>query len=81
LRETIRLFPKVGVDIFNPDDVRGLRETLRWAQEEHARVAQREADRVADRRERRSRLWSWGAGALTTVLGGLITWATKAFLQ
>ncbi len=68
------LLQRIGVDTSNPRDIRALADAFRWATEERARQMQREADRAADRRERRWRLYAAGYGMVATVVSGLLTW-------
>lgn len=70
----VALLQRIGVDTGNPQDIRDLAATVRWATEERMRQAQREVDRSADRRERRSRLYAVGYGVVATGVGGLVTW-------
>jgi len=70
----VALLQRIGVDTSNPQDIRDLAATIRWAAEQRILQAQREVDRSADRRERRFRLYAVGYGAVATAIGGCITW-------
>jgi hypothetical protein len=70
----VALLQRIGVDTSNPQDIRDLAATIRWAAEQRVLQAQRELDRSADRRERRWRFYAAGYGLVATVVSGLLTW-------